>query len=283
LSLQLLESATPIDDDFDGGLKEAMRKETLLLVDSIFSEDRSILDLIDADYTFINERLARHYGIPNVRGDHFRRVSLADTQRRGLLGQGSILTGTSAPNRTSPVLRGKWILETLLGAPPPAPPPGVEADIDVSVPPDGSVVLSVRQRLEQHRANPSCASCHDIIDPIGFALENFDLTGKWIDATMSGPVDASGQLWDGTQLFGPAELREALLARKDRVVEAFTTKLMTYALGRVLTYSDMPRVREIADAAADQDYRLSAMVQGIVASPAFQMRKKGDGSEVAQR
>ncbi len=281
LSLQLLDSAAPVVADFDAGLREAMRKETLLLIEHVFREDRSLIELIDADYTFINERLARHYGIANIRGDHFRRVSLAGTERRGLLGHASILTATSAPNRTSPVQRGKWILETLLGAPPPAPPPGVEADIDASVPLEGGMVLSVRERLEVHRANPSCAACHDIIDPIGFALENFDLTGKWITTTESGPVDASARLWDGTQLFGPAELRQALLARKGRFIESFTTKLMTYALGRVLTYSDMPVVREIAASAADEDYRLSALVQGIVASRPFQMRVKGAGQEVA--
>ncbi|HWK54826.1 MAG TPA: DUF1592 domain-containing protein [Hyphomicrobiales bacterium] len=283
LSMQLLESATPVAPEFDAGLKAAMRKETELFVDSVFREDRSVLELFDADYTFVNERLAQHYGIPSIRGDHFRKVTLPDAGRMGLLGHGSILTATSAPNRTSPVMRGKWVLETLLGAPPPAPPPGVEADIDVSVPADGSAPLSVRQRLERHRANPSCASCHDVIDPIGFALENFDLIGKWRLETESGPVDASARLWDGTQLFGPEQLRQALLARKERLVETLTGKLMTYALGRVLTYSDMPSVRAIAEAAAEDDYRLSALVQGIVASQAFQMRIKGESLEVARQ
>lgn len=272
LSLQLLDSATPVAPEFDAGLKQAMRKETELLIDSVFRQDRSVLDLLQADYTFVNEKLARHYGLANIRGDHFRRVVLPDTNRMGLLGHASILTATSAPNRTSPVMRGKWVLETLLGAPPPEPPPGVEANIDVTVPQGSGAALSVRQRLEAHRENPSCAGCHDIIDPIGFALENFDLVGKWRVENESGPVDASAQLWDGTQLFGAQQLREALLERKELFVQALTEKLMTYALGRVLDYSDLPTVRSIVDSAATGEYRFEALVQGIVASQSFQLR-----------
>jgi hypothetical protein len=193
LSLQLLDSATPSDPDFDDGLRAAMHRETAMLLDAVFGENRSVLELLNADYTFVNEKLARHYGMDNIRGDHFRRVELPDDKRMGLLGHASILTATSAPTRTSPVMRGKWILETLLGAPPPDPPPGVEANLDVAVPENNGAVLSVRQRLEAHRQNPSCAACHDIIDPIGFALENFDLTGKWRDEEESGPVDATAK------------------------------------------------------------------------------------------
>ena len=279
LSLQLLDSATPVAPEFDAGLKQAMRKETELLIDSVFRQDRSVLDLLQADYTFVNEKLARHYGLANIRGDHFRRVVLPDTNRMGLLGHASILTATSAPNRTSPVMRGKWVLETLLGAPPPEPPPGVEANIDVTVPQGSGAALSVRQRLEAHRENPSCAGCHDIIDPIGFALENFDLVGKWRVETESGPVDSSARLWDGTQLLGAQQLREALLERKELFVQALTEKLMTYALGRVLDYSDMPTVRSIVDSAATGEYRFEALVQGIVASQAFQLRVKDAAQE----
>jgi hypothetical protein len=284
LSLQLLDNATPVAPEFNTGLRAAMRKETELLIDSVFRQNGSVVDLLDADYTFVNETLARHYGLPNIRGDHFRRVQLPAAARRGLLGHASILTATSAPNRTSPVMRGKWILETLLGAPPPAPPPGVEANLDVSVPATGGAVLTVRQRLEAHRENPSCAACHDIIDPLGFALENFDLVGRWRNEADGTAVDATARLWDGTQMFGAEELRNALLSRKELFVQALAKKLMTYGLGRVLTYSDMPVVRNIVDEAAQHDYLFDTLVQGIVASQAFQMRVKGAGPEkIAQQ
>jgi mono/diheme cytochrome c family protein len=278
LSLQLLDNAAPVAPEFDEGLRKAMREETELFVNSVLRGENSVTDLLDADYTFVNEKLARHYGIENVRGDHFRRITVPDSKRMGLLGQASILTATSAPNRTSPVQRGVWVLRTLLGAPPPDPPPGVEANIDVSVP-QGSKPLSVRQRLETHRENPSCALCHGIIDPIGFALENFDLIGRWRDTEEGGPVDATARLWDGTQLFGSEQLREALVSRKELFVQALTKKLTTYALGRVLSYSDMPTVRSIVDDAAGEDYRFAALVQGIVASEAFQMRVKDANQE----
>src|SRR5687768_16791632 len=203
--LRQLDDLSPGTSEFDGGLRYAFHRETELLFETIAGEDRSILDLIAADYTFVDERLARHYGIPNVRGSRFRRVSLNGSERRGLLGHGSFLTTTSASNRTSPVKRGKWVLENLLGAPVPLPPPGVEtnlAETDVS----GSAPTSVRQRLERHRASPSCASCHAVMDPVGFALEPFDLIGKWRATDGGSPVNANGRLADGTALDGPAAL-----------------------------------------------------------------------------
>jgi cytochrome c551/c552 len=273
LSLQLLDNATPVAPEFDEGLRQALRKETELLLASVFRGENSVVDLLDADYTFVNERLARHYGIDKVRGDHFRRIALPDAARRGLLGQAAILTATSAPTRSSPVQRGVWVLRTLLGAPPPDPPPGVEANLDVSVPPGGAL-LSGRQRLQAHRSNAGCAACHGIIDPIGFALENFDMIGRWRDTDAGAAVDTSAQLWDGTALSGAAQLREALLSRKVLFVQALTQKLLTYALGRVLTYSDMPSVRNIVKGAAATDYRFADLVQGIVMSAAFQQRVK---------
>jgi mono/diheme cytochrome c family protein len=283
LSLQLLDNAAPLAREFDEGLRQAMRKETELLIAAVFGENRSVLELLSADYTFVNERLARHYGIPNIRGDHFRRVSLADSGRSGLLGHASILTATSAPNRTSPVLRGTWILETLLGAPPPEPPPGVEANIDVSVPEDATVALTVRARLEAHRENPSCAGCHDLIDPLGFALENFDLIGRWRDEEDGVLVDSSATLWDGSALRGANELRQALLQRQELFAEALTRKLMTYALGRVLSHADLPTARAIVDAAANDSYRFAQLISGIVASDAFGMRVKDSDSQQLAR
>jgi hypothetical protein len=223
----------------------------------------------------VDERLARHYGIANVSGSRFRRVSLGDSPRRGLLGQGSILAATSAGNRTSPVKRGRWILENLLGAPVPNPPPGVETNLEKSV---GPAVpdTSLRQRLERHRANPSCASCHAVMDPIGFALENYDVIGKWRDTDGAVPVNAAGKLVDGTPLDGPGSLRRALLARRDAFVTNATEKLLTYALGRRIEYFDMPAVRNIVRNAGP-DHRLSSLVVGIVKSVPFQMkRKEGD-------
>jgi hypothetical protein len=230
-----------------------------------------VLDLLDADFTFVDERLARLYGIPNIRGARFRRVTLQGSERRGLLGQGSILTATSAGSRTSPVKRGKWILENLLGAPVPNPPPGVETNLDKSV---GIVTAptSLRQRLERHRQNPACASCHAVMDPIGFALENYDLIGKWRDTDGGVPVNASGTLFDGTPLDGPESLRRALDGRRDAFVKNTTEKLLTYALGRRVEWFDMPAVRAIAKSAAP-DYRFSSLVVGIVKSVPFQFRE----------
>jgi hypothetical protein len=278
LLLRQIDDITPGTKEFDGNLRHSFHRETELLFETIVREDRSILDLIDADYTFVDERLARHYGIPYVRGSRFRRVTLSDGARRGLLGHGSLLTVTSAGNRTSPVKRGKWILENLLGAPVPLPPPGVETNLAESTAP-GAAPTSVRQRLEQHRANPSCASCHAVMDPVGFSLENFDLIGKYRDADGGVPVNATGRLADGTALDGPASLRAALLDRKDAVAATATEKLLTYALGRRVEYFDMPAIRGIVRGAAGNDYRFSSLIVGIVKSTPFQMKRYEGGTE----
>jgi mono/diheme cytochrome c family protein len=257
---------------FDENLRVALQRETELLFESIVREDRSALDLLNADYTFLNERLARHYGIPNIYGSHFRRVPVTDENRKGLLGQGSILTVTSYAHRTSPTLRGKWLLESLLGAPPPPPPPNVP-----SLQEEGEhvKVLTMRQRMEQHRTNPVCASCHAQMDPLGFALENFDALGVWrsTSGTAGTPIDASGVLPDGTKFTGPSELRQILLSRHDQFMHVVIEKLLTYALGRGVEYYDMPAVRKIAEDAAPANYRWSALVLGIVKSTPFQMRR----------
>jgi hypothetical protein len=256
--------------EFDDNLRDAFQQETELLFESMLREDRSAVELLNADYTFLNERLARHYGIPNVYGSHFRRVKLSDENRRGLLGQGSILTVTSYGNRTSPVLRGKWLLSNILGTPPPPPPPNVP-----SLKEDGEVRnLTMRERMEQHRRNPVCASCHSRMDPLGFALENFDAVGKWrttvgADNTR---IDASGTLPDGSQFDGPAELRKVLLSKQDEFVSTVTERLLTYALGRGVEYYDQPAIRKILREAAGSDYRWSSLVLGIVRSTPFQMR-----------
>jgi mono/diheme cytochrome c family protein len=255
---------------YDHTLGEALVKETELFFDSIVREDRSVLDLLNADYTFVNERVARHYGIPNITGNEFRRVTLPE-YRRGLLGQGSILVLTSVADRTSPVMRGKWVMEVLLGSPPPPPPPNVPALEETKGTANGKV-LTVRERMEEHRKNPACASCHRVIDPLGLALENFDVTGRWRIKDNGFPVDANGVMYDGTKLDGPAALRAAILKRQDVFLQTFTENLMTYALGRRVEYTDMPTVRRIVRDAAANGYRFSAFVNGIVSSPAFQMR-----------
>jgi hypothetical protein len=273
LRLRNLRSHTPIARDFpnfDNELREAFRTETGLFFGSIIREDRSVLDLLNADYTYLNERLARHYGIPNVYGSHFRRVTVQQEARRGLLGQGSILTVTSYPNRTSPVLRGKWVLENILGTPPPAPPADVP-DLEENQP--GDEARSLRARLEAHRRNPTCASCHRVMDPLGLALENFDGLGQWRDKEPGGAINPTGQLADGTPVDGPVALRNALLERREMFVRALTEKLMTYALGRGIELDDKPLVRSVARAAAARDYRWSAIVLGIVRSAPFQMKK----------
>ena len=272
LLLRELDEATPGTREFDGNLRHAFRRETELLFETIVREDRSILDLVDADYTFVDERLARHYGIPNIRGSRFRRVALGEGARRGLLGHGSLLTVTSAANRTSPVKRGKWILENLLGAPVPLPPPGVETNLTETAVP-GSAPASVRQRLERHRASPSCASCHAVMDPVGFSLENFDLIGKYRETDGDAPVNATGRLADGTPLDGPASLRNALLDRRDAVASTAAEKLLTYALGRRVEHSDMPAVRAIVRDAGRDGYRFSSLVAAIVKSVPFRMKR----------
>jgi hypothetical protein len=266
--------------DFDDNLRQALRRETELFLESIIREDRSVPELLTADYTFLNERLARHYGIPNIYGDRFRRVTIGDENRRGLLGQGSVLTATSYATRTSPVLRGKWVLETLLAAPPPAPPPNVpqlKEDTEAAL-------LSMRERMAQHRTNPSCASCHARMDPIGLALENFDAVGRWRTKGDDGaPLDTTGTLIDGTTFNGPTGLRAALLRRPQLFVGAVTEKLLTFALGRGLTASDGPAVRSIVKEAEQNDYRFSSVVWGIVNSVPFRMKRTADGSRSIER
>jgi hypothetical protein len=261
--------------DFDDNLRQALQRETELLFGSIVREDRSVFDLLNADYTFVNERLARHYGIPNVYGSDFRRVAVQHPARRGLLGQGSILTVTSAPNRTSPVTRGAWILENLLGSPPPLPPPDVPAFPEAK---SGQGIIeapkTVRDRMIQHRANPTCRSCHQIMDPIGLALENFDGVGRWRTADAGLKIDASGQLVDGSTVDGVETLRAALLGYPDAFTQTLTEKLLMYAVGRTAHHYDMPVVRAITRGAARDDYRFSSLVMGIVTSPPFQMRVK---------
>jgi len=255
---------------YDHTLGESLVRETQLFFDSIVREDRSALDLLTADYTFVNERVARHYGIPNVTGNAFRRVATPE-RRRGLLGQGSILVLTSVADRTSPVMRGKWVMEVLLGSPPPPPPPNVPLLTETAATAAGKV-LTVRERMEEHRKSPACASCHRVIDPLGLALENFDPTGKWRIKDAGVAVDASGVMYDGTKLDGPEGLRDALLKRQDVFLQTFTENLMTYALGRRIEYYDMPTVRRIVRDAEKQNYRISAFINGVVNSGAFQMR-----------
>ncbi len=275
LYLRNLETAEPnlrLFPDFDDNLRRGFRQETQLLVGSIVSEDRSVVDLLNADYTFLNERLARHYGIPGVYGNHFRRVDLpADSVRRGLLGHGSILTVTSYATRTSPVLRGKWILDTLLGMPPPAPPANVPP---LDEPEPGVAARSMRERMEAHRVNPACAACHQLMDPAGLSMENFDAIGRWRDRSEDWtPIDAAGSIPGGGGFEGVAGLRDTLLARPEIFVGAMTEKLLTYALGRGLDHHDGAAVRRIVRTAAGDDYRFSSLVLGIVESTPFQMRR----------
>jgi hypothetical protein len=272
LYLRELEHVQTEAKSFDENLRRSFRTETEMLFNTIVREDRSLIDLIDADYTFVDERLARHYGIPNVKGSYFRRVPLAaDSPRRGLLGQGSVLTVTSVATRTSPVARGKWVLENLLGTPAPVPPPGVETNLGGE---EGAKISSLRERLEAHRANPTCASCHKIMDPMGFALENFDLVGQWREFDGPSRIDSTGQLADGTPVSGPADLRRAVLNRSDAYMTTATEKLMTYALGRPMHEYDMPAVRAIVRRAAANGHKFSSLIMGIIESDSFQKRVK---------
>ena len=256
---------------FDDNLREAFQQETEMFFQSMLQEDRSVLDLLDADYTFINDRLARHYGIPNVYGSHFRRVQLTDEQRKGLLGQGSILTVTSYANRTSPVTRGKWLLENILGTPPPPPPPDVPALQERS---ESGKALSIREAMEQHRANPVCAGCHKIMDPLGFALENFDGIGRWRATDANAPIDPSGALPDGTPFEGPSGLRAVLREKlSEQFVMTVTERLLTYALGRGVEYTDAPVIRKIMKEAEASDYSWSSLIASVTRSMPFQMRK----------
>jgi mono/diheme cytochrome c family protein len=272
LYLRNLQSARPDVQEFpnfDENLRYAMRRETELFFESIMREDRSVLELLTADYTFVNQRLAEHYGIPNVYGSHFRRIPVEDPARVGLLGQASIHTVTSYPNRTSPVLRGKYILTNILGTPPPSPPPNVPA-LEENAP--GKEARSVRARLQEHRANPVCATCHNVMDPIGFALENFDAVGAWRTKEPGGAIDSSGQMANGTPVDGPDTLRAALTAEPEHFVGIVTEKLLTYALGRGLEPFDMPTVRSIVREAAADDNTFSAIVLGITNSTPFRMK-----------
>jgi hypothetical protein len=278
LHLQNLKDFNPdlfLYPEFDKGLAQSMARETELLFDNIVHQDRSILELLTADYTFVDERLAKHYGIPNVMGNRFRRVAVTNPNRYGILGHASVLTLTSTAIRTSPVQRGKYVMEVLLGTPPPPAPPNVPALPENSELRTGHVAkpLSVRERMEEHRANPTCASCHKLMDPIGFSLENFDALGVWRTNDSGFRIDPKGQMFDGTKLDGPASLRQALLNHSDSYLATFTGNLLAYGMGRVLEYWDMPVVRSIEHEAARNGNKFSSVVIGIVKSPAFQMRR----------
>jgi mono/diheme cytochrome c family protein len=283
LYLRNLKNMQPLSEefpDFDDNLRQALERETSLFFQSIVREDRNVLDLMTANYTFVNERLARHYQIPNVYGSQFRRITLTDEARYGLLGKGAVLMVTSHTDRTSPVVRGKWILDNLLGAPPPAPPANVPP-LNENPQREGKV-LTMRERMEEHRANPVCANCHKLMDPIGLSLENFDAVGEWRTRdgdtvrNMGTPIDASGQLLDGTKVDGVITLRKALLRQPDLFVGTLTEKLMIFALGRGLAYYDIPAVRTIVRDSARQDYKFSSLILGIVKSAPFQKRSVAD-------
>jgi hypothetical protein len=282
LELGELEAIDPdpeIFADVPADLRDDLVKETTLFIDSLFRADRSVLDLLTADHTYLNESLARHYGINDIRGNRFRRVELADPNRWGLLGKGGTLMVSSYPNRTSPVLRGAWLLENILGTPPAEPPPGVEALLENVA---GQAASTVRERLEVHRADPSCNGCHGVMDPLGFALENFDAVGRWRerDREARTTIDATGVLANGTPIDGPVALRNALLAEPAQYVQTFTENLMTYGLGRSLTYKDMPAVRRIIRQAAADNYKFSALVLGIATSEQFRLMRLPEGGAV---
>jgi hypothetical protein len=277
LHIRNLQTIAPNTDefpDFDNNLRDAFRTETELFFRSVMREDRNVLDLLTADYTFVNERLAKHYGLPGIYGSHFRRVTLDDDNRRGLLGKGSILLVTSHADRTAPTLRGKWILENLLGTPPPAPPANVPPFEQTA----GPTPRTIRERMEIHRANPSCASCHRTLDPLGFTLENFNAVGAWRTLDAGRDVNAQGTMVDGDNVTGVAGLRAAVLKRPEVFVQTLTEKLMTYGLGRGLQYSDMPVVRGILRDASKNDNRFSSIIVGIVESAPFQMRRKAEAA-----
>jgi hypothetical protein len=269
-----LKAASPNDvlfPDFDDNLRQAFQRETELFFESILRENRNVLDLINANYTFLNQRLAMHYGIPHVEGSQFRRVTLTDPNRFGLLGQGSILTVTSYGNRTSPVVRGKFVLSIFMGNPPPPMPSNVPP-LNETVDPDKP--LSMRQRMDVHRANPVCASCHRLMDPIGFTLENFDATGKWRTSDNGAAIDPAGTMANGAHVDGPVSLRKAIADHPEQFVRTLTEALMTYALGRKLEAYDMPSVRAIVRKSSDENYTLASLIEGIVKSTPFQMKIK---------
>ncbi|MCU1330973.1 MAG: hypothetical protein JWN34_6343, partial [Bryobacterales bacterium] len=273
LHLRNLASITPdmrAFPDFDDNLRRAFRTETQLFLESIMRDDRNVLDMLRANYTFVNERLAKHYGIPNIYGSRFRRIDLDEnTARGGLLRQGSILSVTSYATRTSPVIRGKWILDNILGSPPPPPPPAVPALKETAV---GTKNLPMRARIAEHRANPVCASCHNVMDPLGFSLENYDAVGRFRTNEDGTPIDASGMLPDGTKFEGATGLQKVLLSHPDIFVSTLAEKLLTYGLGRGTEYYDQPAIRHIVQDAAASDYRFSSIILGIVKSTPFEMR-----------
>jgi hypothetical protein len=258
--------------DYYEQLGDDMRRETELFFNSLVRENKPVLDLFSADYTYVNEALAKHYGIPGVTGSNFRRVMYPDDRRRGLLGQGSILTLTSHANRTSPVLRGKWVMEVLLGSPPPPPPPNVP-DLEKTGDAKDGRLLTTRERMEMHRENPQCRSCHQYMDPIGLAMDNFDVTGAWRIRENGSPVDTRGQLYDGTPIQSLADLQKALMRRPTPMVRTFTLNLMAYALGRRMEYYDGPAIRKIADDAEAQGYHMQDFILGVVKSDAFRMKQ----------
>jgi hypothetical protein len=279
--MQASEPVVDLFPDFDSTLRDAFRREIELFFGSVIHEDRSILDLLTANYTFVNERLARHYGIPGIYGPQFRRVELdADHDvRRGLIGKGALLTITSEAARSSPVKRGAWFLETFFGVSPPDPPPGVETDLST---PPGEAPKTLRALLESHRTNPTCASCHLIFEPMGLAMENFDAVGSWRTEDAGNEIDPTAVTNDGTPLDGIASLRELTLTNSDLFAEVVTEKLLTYALGRGLEYEDMPLLRAVTRGAAEDDYRFSALLMGVIQSPAFSMNmKSAPGEELA--
>jgi hypothetical protein len=285
LAVRAVEASEPVVDlypDFDDNLRAAFKKEIELFFASVMQEDRSILDLLNADYTYANERLAKHYGIPNIYGPQFRRVTLGAglEMRRGLLGKGALLTVTSQAARTSPVARGKWFLETFLGVSPPDPPPGVETDLSAK---KNGAPKTLRERLEAHRSNPVCASCHQIFEPMGMALENFDAVGKWRTTDEGNPIDPTGVIADGTKLSGVNSLRDVTVRYGDQFARVVTEKLLTYAVGRGMEDPDMPLVRSITRTAKGKSYKFSSLVLGIVESPAFQMNAKSSGAAPASR
>jgi hypothetical protein len=287
LNVDELEAVEPDDrlfPEFTDGLREDFAQEIELFIASILLENRNVQELLTADHTFVNERLARHYGMGSVRGPQFRRVALEDDARRGLLGKGAVLLRTSYGDRTSPVLRGAWVLDKLMGTPPAPPPPNVETDLST---PAGEKPKTIRARLEQHREDASCNGCHGVIDPYGLALENFSATGQWrdFDAVADEPIDAATVLPGGSSITGPVELRQALLRRSDQFVQALTVKLMMYALGRELEYFDMPQVRAVVRGAEADDYRFAAIVTGIVNSDSFRMQAppRAPAAEVTAR
>ena len=268
--------------DFHQQLADAMRRETELFFSSVVREDASVFDLYTADYTYVNERLAKHYGIDGVIGDDFQRVSYPNDRRRGLLGHASVLTLTSHAGRTSPVLRGKWVMEVLMGTPPPPPPPGVPPLEETADASEGRV-LTTRERMEMHRSNPTCNACHRFMDPIGLSLDNYDVTGRWRIRENGSPLDTRGELYDGTPIANPVELQRALLGRPIPLIRTFTQNLMAYALGRRIEYFDQPTVRQIVRDAEERGYRMSAFVLGVVSSDAFQMQKAGAVADAASR